>query len=203
MPSHRVQSFVAASLLAALLNAHDAGSGQLTASWEDTSGGLTGFILERRLTAEPAFTPVGDLPPGFTSYVDPAISDGMTYCYRVKAYDAIGESPYSDEACGASMPLPPSGYSIAVLKSGTGTGSVVSAPAGINCGIDCEEAYGSGTLVTLKAAAAYGSTFVGWSGGCAGTSSCIISANSAVTVTATFTAMSARQLKVHGARKAR
>jgi List-Bact-rpt repeat protein len=185
MPSHRLRPFLAALLLASLLNAHTAISAQLTASWDDNSGGQAAFIIERRLTEEPTFAPVGDLAPGMTAYVDAAISDGLTYCYRVKAYDSLGESPYSDEACGASMPRP-TGYSIAILKAGTGAGSVVSTPAGINCGVDCEEAYGSGMLVTLTASPASGSRFVGWSGGCSGTSACTVAGNAAVTVTATF-----------------
>ena len=127
----RLQPFLAASLmLASVLTAHNAISGQLTATWSDNSGGVASTIVERRLPAELTFTPVADVPPGVTAYVDPAISDGVTYCYRVKAYDAYGESPYSDEACAVSMALP-TGYGISVLKAGTGTGTVVSAPAGV------------------------------------------------------------------------
>ena len=192
MPSYRVQLFLAPLLLTYLLNVQTAIGGQLTASWDDTSGGVASFVIERRLPAEPMFTAVAAVPPGMTAYVDAAITDGLMYCYRVKAYDAYGESPYSNEVCNASMPQPaplPSGYSIAVIKSGTGTGTVVSAPAGINCGVDCQEAYGSGTLVTLTASPASGSRFTGWSGGCSGTSACTVVGNAAVTVTATFNTM--------------
>ena len=34
---------------------------------------------------------------------------------------------------------------LTVLKSGTGSGTVTSSPAGINCGSDCSEAYNPGT----------------------------------------------------------
>jgi hypothetical protein len=77
--------------------------------------------------------------------------------------------------------------SLTVTKSGTGMGTVTSSPAGINCGVDCSEAYPHGTAVTLNATAAAGSVFTGWSGDCSGTSSaCMLSMDSAKTVTARF-----------------
>jgi hypothetical protein len=52
----------------------------------------------------------------------------------------------------------------AVSSEGTGSGSVNSNPAGINCGSDCSQAYSSGTIVSLIAAPSSGSIFAGWSG---------------------------------------
>ena len=40
-------------------------------------------------------------------------------------------------------------YTLTVAKAGTGSGTVTSSPAGINCGADCSEPYNSGTVVTL------------------------------------------------------
>ncbi|MBK9036953.1 MAG: hypothetical protein IPL61_37830 [Myxococcales bacterium] len=78
--------------------------------------------------------------------------------------------------------------SLVVTKAGNGSGTVTSAPAGINCGVDCSEAYTPGTIVTLTATPAVGSTFTGWSGaGCTGTGVCTITLNAAQMVTATFT----------------
>jgi hypothetical protein len=74
-----------------------------------------------------------------------------------------------------------------VTKAGTGMGTVTSAPAGINCGVDCTEAFGSGTAVTLTATPDASSTFTGWSGGgCTGTGTCMLTATATTTVTATF-----------------
>jgi hypothetical protein len=53
---------------------------------------------------------------------------------------------------------------LTVNKTGTGTGTVTSDPAGINCGVDCSEFYPPGTLVNLTATEDIGSNFVGWSG---------------------------------------
>ena len=79
-------------------------------------------------------------------------------------------------------------YALTVSKTGTGSGTVTSAPAGINCGADCTEPYTNGTSVTLTATPAAGSTFGGWSGGgCTGTGTCTVTITAAITVTATFT----------------
>lgn len=73
-----------------------------------------------------------------------------------------------------------------VLKAGTGTGTVTSSPAGINCGSTCTANFAAGTQVTLMAQASAGSTFVGWSGECSGTSSCTVTVDAAKSVTASF-----------------
>ena len=80
----------------------------------------------------------------------------------------------------------PNTFPLAVLKAGTGQGTVTSAPAGIDCGADCGESYTQGSVVTLTATPATGSTFTGWSGACTGTGSCVVTMNAAQSVTATF-----------------
>jgi hypothetical protein len=82
---------------------------------------------------------------------------------------------------------PPSEFALTVVPAGTGSGTVTSSPAGINCGIDCSEAYAAGTEVTLTATPASGSSFAGWSGSCTGTGSCKVTMSQARSVTATFT----------------
>lgn len=79
-------------------------------------------------------------------------------------------------------------YPLTVSKLGSGSGSVSSSPAGINCGVDCSETYDTGALVTLTATPSTGSSFIGWGGGggCSGSGSCTVTLNSAFTVTATF-----------------
>lgn len=87
----------------------------------------------------------------------------------------------------AIFDLPVSGLNI--TRTGTGSGTVVSNPAGINCGADCSEPFTSGTTVALTATATTGSTFTGWSGGiCSGTAGCTFAMPATTTtVTAQFT----------------
>jgi hypothetical protein len=82
--------------------------------------------------------------------------------------------------------LPPPGtFTVTILKGGDGTGKVVSAPTGIDCGAICSANFLNNTTVTLTATADAGSTFTGWSGnGCTGTGSCVVS--TAASVTANF-----------------
>jgi alpha-tubulin suppressor-like RCC1 family protein len=53
---------------------------------------------------------------------------------------------------------------LTVTRSGLGSGTVTSAPAGINCGTACSATYLDGTPVTLTATPATLSIFVGWTG---------------------------------------
>ena len=78
-------------------------------------------------------------------------------------------------------------FTLTVSRQGTGSGTVTSNPAGINCGTDCTEVYASGTVVTLTASPSGGSVFAGWSGsGCSGTGTCQVTMSQARSVTATF-----------------
>ncbi|KJU81397.1 fibronectin, type III domain protein [Candidatus Magnetobacterium bavaricum] len=78
---------------------------------------------------------------------------------------------------------------LVISKAGTGSGTVTSSPAGINCGSTCSVSFYPGTSVTLTATADSGSTFTGWSVDCTGTSStCPVTMSAAKNVTATFAA---------------
>jgi hypothetical protein len=76
---------------------------------------------------------------------------------------------------------------LTVEKSGAGTGSVTSSPAGITCGGDCKETYLLGTGVTLTASPGPTSSFKGWSvKACSGTGTCKVTLDRDMTVTAVF-----------------
>jgi hypothetical protein len=84
---------------------------------------------------------------------------------------------------------PPVQHTLTIQSAGSGLGTVTSSPSGISCGAICSHDFNEGSLVTLSAKAASGSTFAGWSGGgCSGTSSsCRVTMGSDQTVTPTFT----------------
>jgi hypothetical protein len=78
-------------------------------------------------------------------------------------------------------------YPLSVTKTGPGSGTITSTPAGIDCGTACSASYAAGTSVRLVATPAVGSVFAGWSGACSGLSStCTVSMDAAKAVTAVF-----------------
>ena len=83
----------------------------------------------------------------------------------------------------------PASIALHITKSGTGSGTVSSDSAGIDCGPTCSASFDAGTSLTLTATPSPGSRFSGWSGGgCTGTGSCQVGTGiGEQTVTATFT----------------
>jgi len=102
-------------------------------------------------------------------------------------------------SCGGCGPL--TLPQLALYKVGTGTGSVVSTPAGIDClststsGAGCTGNFVLGSQVTLTATADPGSIFIGWSANCSpaqptsppSAGSCTITMNNNEPVGAIFT----------------
>jgi uncharacterized protein (TIGR03437 family) len=69
-------------------------------------------------------------------------------------------------------------FTLTATTAGNGSGSISANPPG--------PSYPAGTVVTLTATPAAGSTFAGWSGACSGTGSCTVTMNSNEAVTAQF-----------------
>jgi hypothetical protein len=84
-------------------------------------------------------------------------------------------------------------HALTVTKSGAGSGTVTSSPTGIDCGFTCSASFSQGTMVTLTASAAVGSTFAGWGGACTGTGSCVVTLDQDRSVTATFDMVASTQ----------
>lgn len=68
-------------------------------SWQDNSSNETGFSIERCAGAGCAsFAPLATQWPDYPSYTDYGALAGLTYSYRVRAFNAGGSSAYSNVA---------------------------------------------------------------------------------------------------------
>lgn len=158
----------------------------------------TGVDIGGICTADPA---CGDNAKTYdylaSSYPNPsAFCDlGSTLVGSVPAFPAIGDTvPWVcrgfilDSYCSASRDFPPVATStLTVVKTGGGSGTVASNPAGISCGSDCSEVLNYGSIISLSAVADSGSFFVGWSGGgCSGTGVCNLAIYTDTNVSAVF-----------------
>jgi YD repeat-containing protein len=67
----------------------------------------------------------------------------------------------SDKSCGGTFVK---FFTLTIQKNGIGSGTITSNPPGVDCGVDCSEAYGANSIVSFNITADPGSIFVGWSG---------------------------------------
>jgi List-Bact-rpt repeat protein/VCBS repeat protein len=171
---------LSAAMLMCLATFGNALAGQVQISWTDNSSNESGFKVERKVGTSGTFAQIGTTGIDVATYTDASAIDGTTYCYRVRAFNAAGDSGYSNEVCGMAAPMP----TLTVTKAGSGT--VTSTPAGIACGATCSASFSAGSIVSLTATAATGSTFSGWGGACTGTGACNVTLGSNTSVSATF-----------------
>ena len=99
----------AADDLESRLHAALAAMPRLRLTWADNATNEDGFSVDRKVGETGAYVQVATLPPNTTTYLDLAVQEGVTYCYRVKAFGASGTSDATNEAC--AKPAPPSSHS--------------------------------------------------------------------------------------------
>jgi sugar lactone lactonase YvrE len=98
--------------------------------------------------------------PGYV--IGNVLVNGWLSVGAVGSYDFI--NVVSDQSISASFIRQ---YQLSVAISGSG--SVTSSPAGIDCGPTCSASFSEGTSVVLTASPGTGQMFTGWSGTCSGT----------------------------------
>lgn len=81
-----------------LLTAAAISASQIDLVWADNSGNETGFKIERKTGAGGTYSEIAATGPDVTAYADTGLSASTTYYYRVRAYNAAGDSTYSNEA---------------------------------------------------------------------------------------------------------
>ncbi len=69
---------------------------EIDLSWTDNSANETGYRVERSLNESSGFADIsGNLAPDTESYSDTGLQSGVTYYYRVQAFNADGDSEFA------------------------------------------------------------------------------------------------------------
>lgn len=131
------------------------------------------------------------MPPGSSRLATPART--ISRAIRLLAAGLVAATSLAATVTLAGPTLAASGscaagsVCVAVNLAGTGSGSVISDPIGIDCGSTCSAEFAPGSTVTLTATPADGSTFDHWGGACSGSgTTCSIILDRKATVTAAF-----------------
>ncbi len=81
-------------------------------AWTDNSGDETGFRIERKTEPSGTFALIATVGANVTKYYNTGLQSGTTYTYRVRAFNAGGDSEHSNEATAstdmATLPVAPS-----------------------------------------------------------------------------------------------
>ena len=98
---------------------------QLTLTWSDNSSNENGFNVERRVGTTGIYAQLASVGVNVASYTDTNLQTNTTYCYRVRAYNLIGSSAYSNEGCATTLtadttaPVRSNGAPSGTLAAGT------------------------------------------------------------------------------------
>jgi hypothetical protein len=71
----------------------------LELAWIDNAANEEGIIIERQAEPETSFREIARVGIDVVTYRDEPVSAGLRYCYRVRAFNEWGLSPFSNEAC--------------------------------------------------------------------------------------------------------
>jgi hypothetical protein len=94
------------------LTANAVAFNQIDLSWTDNSDNEGGFEIERSGNGV-TFNPIDTVGPNVTAYSDTGLAENTQYWYKVRAYNAGGNSDYTDvvdattPTCTGEPPVPP------------------------------------------------------------------------------------------------
>ncbi|MFQ5454664.1 MAG: fibronectin type III domain-containing protein [Nitrospirota bacterium] len=90
---------------------------QIDMTWIDNSSSETGYKIERKQGVSGTYTQIATTGADTVTYNDTGLSEAATYYYRVRAYDLIGDSPYSGEISTVTLLNAPGGLAAATVSA--------------------------------------------------------------------------------------
>ena len=94
-------------------------STQINLSWTDVAN-ETGFKIERKTGVGGTYSQIATVGAGIVSYSNTGLTANTNYYYRVRATNAGGDSPYSNEANATTLdtvPAAPSGLTATAIST--------------------------------------------------------------------------------------
>ncbi len=111
-------------------------SSQINLVWLDSANNETGYAVERKTGVGGSYSQIGTVGTGGVSFSDTGLSAGpISYYYRVRATNSVGNSIYSNEAQAATVPgaiAPPPPGALAAIAGNSQVSLVWSAFSGAN-----------------------------------------------------------------------
>lgn len=97
------------------------GETRIDLSWTDNASNETGYRVERSLNESSGFSDIsGNLAADSTSFIDLSLQPGVTYYYRVFAFNGDGDSEFAEgNATTLDLPADPSGFGATAASGGT------------------------------------------------------------------------------------
>ncbi|MBN1670386.1 MAG: fibronectin type III domain-containing protein [Kiritimatiellae bacterium] len=89
------------------LTAQARAGGEVRLAWRDNSADEAGFKIDRRQSGTDAWVRIATPGADATTHTDTGLAPETRFYYKVKAYNAAGNSPYSEVADVTTTPLPP------------------------------------------------------------------------------------------------
>lgn len=90
-------------------------------TWTDTNAGMASHAIYRKVGTDGEPAKIATVPANVIGYTDPGpLEPGRTYCYVVRAVNAVGEAPRGpeDERCARAQgpPLPVTGVVVTIRQ---------------------------------------------------------------------------------------
>jgi len=89
---------------------------EVNLAWDDKSSNEDGFKIERKDSSGGNWNQIGTVGANITTFKNSGLSEATNYYYRVKAYNDIGDSLYSNELSVLTRPAAPSNLIAKVIN---------------------------------------------------------------------------------------